>query len=57
MRRDETSVYKVGDIVYARNLPLEKLTVRRYVDSIYYCTITDNPLQKEKVYFERELMK
>jgi hypothetical protein len=47
--------YKAGDHVYALAEPKTKLTVRRYVDKIYYCFLTDTPNLKELVYFEREL--
>ena len=48
--------YKEGEEVYAKVNPSLKLIVRRYVDRIYYCKIKKNPMLKELVYFERELM-
>jgi hypothetical protein len=48
--------YQEGDVVYALEAPDVKLKIRRYVDRIYYCTLVDEPLKKEKVYFDRELM-
>ncbi len=47
--------YKEGETVYAKVNPECKLIVRRYVKRIYYCTIRDNPEEKELVFFEREL--
>ncbi len=47
--------YQVGEIVHALVNPIQKLIIRRYVDSIYYCTIQTDPTLKELVYFEREL--
>ena len=48
--------YKEGDEVYAKLTPSLKLLIRRYVDRIYYCKIKKDPMLKELVYFERELM-
>ena len=48
--------YEEGAEVYAKANPSMKLIIRRYVDRIYYCKIKKDPLLKELVYFERELM-
>ena len=48
--------FEEGEVVRAKVNPTLKLVVRRYVDRIYYCTIQQNPTQKELVYFERELI-
>jgi len=32
------------------------LTIRRFVDEIYYCKVQAHLTEKEQVYFERELM-
>jgi len=48
--------FKEGEIVRAKVNPTLKLLVRRYVDRIYYCKILEDPIRKELVYFERELM-
>ncbi len=48
--------YKEGEEVYAKVNPSLKLIIRSYVDRIYYCKIKEDPLQKELVYFEREIM-
>ncbi len=50
------SRYKEGTEVYAKVNPSQKLIVRRYIDRIYYCKIKENPMLKELVYFERELL-
>jgi hypothetical protein len=47
--------FKEGEEVFALVNPSQLLIIRRYVDRIYYCTIKQNPVLKELVYFEREL--
>ncbi|PVY38094.1 hypothetical protein [Pontibacter virosus] len=47
--------YPEGSIVYAKVNPGLKLAVRRYAKRIYYCTNLEHPLEKELVYYEREL--
>lgn len=47
--------YKEGESVCAKEFPLVKLTVRRYVDMIYYCRMAADPESRDLVYFEREL--
>lgn len=41
--------------MYAKVNPGLKLAVRRYAKRIYYCTNLEHPLEKELVYYEREL--
>lgn len=48
--------FNTGDVVYAMDAPGKALTVRRYVDRIYYCTVRDDASHKELVYFDRELL-
>lgn len=48
--------HNAGDTVYAKVNPTLQLVVRRFVDSIYYCKIQNDPGHKELVYFERELL-
>jgi hypothetical protein len=48
--------FKEGETVYAKEAPTLALTIRRYIDEIYYCKRTDHPEQKELVYFQRELV-
>ena len=50
------NTFPEGSTVYANVDPTRTLVVRRYVKRIYYCTVPDDPSQKELVYFERELM-
>lgn len=52
---EKINKYKEGEIVYAAAYPMVKLIVRRYIPTIYYCTIAAQP-EKELVYFERELV-
>jgi hypothetical protein len=47
--------YGVGEVVFALENPKVLLTVRRYVDRIYYCRVKDSESQRDLVYFEREL--
>jgi hypothetical protein len=47
--------FKDGQFVFAVVNPTNRLKIRRYIPTIYYCTVVDNP-DKELVYFERELM-
>ncbi len=56
MINTENNIYKVGETVYARIHPSQKLIVRRYVAKIYYCKVLSDPSLRELVYFERELM-
>jgi hypothetical protein len=48
------SKYKEGDFVFALADPTVKLVIRRYIPTIYYCRLVNDP-DKELVYFEREL--
>ncbi|WP_286756814.1 hypothetical protein [Roseivirga sp. UBA838] len=48
--------YNAGDVVYAKVNPTLKLIVRRYVDQVYYCKVSEDLERKELVYFERELV-
>ena len=50
------NIFPEGSVVYAKEDPTLKLVVRRYVDRIYYCTISEDPSHKELVYYERELV-
>ena len=52
----EQNGYETGDVVFAKEDPVQTLVIRRYYKQIYYCTIQDAPDVKELVYFERELM-
>lgn len=47
--------YPEGSAVHALEAPEILLTVRRYVDRVYYCTVTNDPAHKDMIYFEREL--
>lgn len=49
--------YLAGTTVFAKVIPTRKLTVRRYAKRIYYCTVPVNTLDRDQVYYERELMK
>lgn len=47
--------YKVGDKVIVKSRPDVQLTIRRFVDRIYYCRLVSDPGSPDHVYFEREL--
>jgi len=49
------NIFAEGSTVHAIAIPGVKLTIRRYVDRVYYCTVQSDPTHKEMVYFEREL--
>jgi hypothetical protein len=48
--------YKVGEIVFERIRPAQKLIVSYYKNKIYYCKAQEHQHRKELVYFERDLM-
>lgn len=50
------NIYQAGDTVYAKQFPTVKLTVRRYLQRIYYCRVASDNALKEQVYFENELL-
>ena len=52
-----SNLYPEGSVVFAKANPDLKLIVRRYISRIYYCTNPAKPLEKDEVYFERELKK
>ena len=49
------NIYPEGSVVYAKVDPANKLSVRRFVKRIYYCTLLKGGIQKDLVYYEREL--
>lgn len=54
MKKD--NLYAEGSTVYAKHAPTRSLTIRRYVDRVYYCQPNDTADSKDLVYFERELL-
>ncbi|MDO6388713.1 hypothetical protein Q4E40_01155 [Pontibacter sp. BT731] len=50
------NTFPIGSEVFAKVNPDLKLIIRQYLKRIYYCTVMGNPLQKDLVYFERELI-
>jgi hypothetical protein len=50
------NIYAEGSTVFARAAPAHPLKVRRFVKRIYYCTDPTNPLAKDQIFYERELM-
>lgn len=47
--------FKIGDFVCAKVRPSVSLVVRLYARRVYYCTVQNDPLANELVYFDREL--
>lgn len=47
--------YQIGQSVFAKSAPTEKLKVRRFVNRVYYCRMVKEPNGPDLVYFEREL--
>lgn len=47
--------FKSGDIVCAKVNPTTPLKVRVFARKFYYCDVLDQPDEKEKVYFAREI--
>lgn len=48
--------FESGEIVLAKVNPNQNLTIRQYVDGVYYCTAQGDPTIEEGVYYERELI-
>jgi len=53
---DTQGKYKEGEVVFAKENPTLLLIVKRYTNKIYYCTVKDEDVQKQLVYFERDLL-
>ncbi len=55
---DKAAVNKFnkGDIVFERVNPGQKLTVSRYENKLYYCSLEGQPNRKDLVFHERDLM-
>jgi len=49
------NLYKSGDIVCTKVNPKKPLMVRIFARKVYYCDVLNEPNEKEKVYFEREI--
>lgn len=50
-------MYQVGTLIRAKAAPSVLLEIARYYKRIYYCNTVDDTSAKQKVYFERELIK
>ncbi len=48
--------FKLGDIVYERVRPTQKLIIRNHSGMLYYCVAEEHPNRKELVFTERELV-
>ena len=47
--------FKIGDVVFASAHPEVLLTVKRYIDRLYYCIVKDTKDEVSLLYFEIEL--
>jgi hypothetical protein len=50
-----THKFKVGEEVYDRVRPFQKLVVTRIIGLLYYCKAQELHTKKELVFFERDL--
>lgn len=48
--------YAEGSVIFAKERPAIPMVIRRYVDQIYYCTNQQESTEKERVYYDRELI-
>jgi hypothetical protein len=51
---EQENKYKEGSFVYDLKNPAVKMTIRRYLDRIYYCQSETHPEKPDMVFFERE---
>ena len=47
--------FKIGDVVCAKVRPSVSLIIQLYTRRVYYCTVQNDPLANELVYFDTEL--
>jgi hypothetical protein len=52
----QDNIYPVGASILAKENPTLRLTILKYYDRIYYCSVADDPDHKHFAYFERELI-
>lgn len=50
------NIYPEGILITAIENPGLQLRIMKYYQRIYYCAIVNDPAQKQRVYFERELI-
>lgn len=50
------NIYPEGTLIKANENPGLQLRIMKYYQRIYYCAVVDDPTQKQRVYFERELI-
>ncbi len=55
-RTNTDNIFKVGAIMSAKIHPQIRLTITKYYQRIYYCSVVDDPTQRHIAYFERELI-
>jgi hypothetical protein len=58
MRREinDDNLYAEGTVISAKVDPALKLTIMKYRQRIYYCSVVDHPEQNKFTYFEKELI-
>jgi hypothetical protein len=55
-RTNNDNIYGVGITIAAKEHPETQLVINSYYQRIYYCSPVNDPVKKELVYFERELV-
>lgn len=50
------NIYPEGTLVNAKVNPSLQLVIVKYLQRIYYCAVVGKEHEKQKAYFERELM-
>jgi hypothetical protein len=55
-RTNTDNNYAVGTSITAKENPSLKLTITKYYQRIYYCTVVGDEQRKQLAYFERELL-
>lgn len=53
---NDDNIYKEGTTIAAKANPGVKLTIEKYLQRIYYCSVVGRAEEKQLVYFERELI-
>ena len=58
MRREinDDNLYAEGTVISAKVDPALKLTIIKYRQRIYYCSVVGHPEQNKFAYFEKELI-
>lgn len=55
-RNNKDNIYAIDAFVMAKEAPTVRLQIKKYYNRIYYCAVVGRESEKQKVYFERELV-